>query len=115
MHRSKIPMPKWLTSPLKGNVEVDETYDGAMLRKVIREAVDRDSLIITDERGGYRCVGRYFTGGHEKVMHSAGEYVRGDASTNTSESFFALLKRGIVEAFHSINKCLTYEPVVGLG
>ena len=77
---------------------------GATLSMVIREAVDRDSRIIIDEWSGYRGVGRHFTGGHETVTHSTGEYVRGDAYTNTAESFFALLKRGIVGAFHSISK-----------
>jgi transposase-like protein len=32
---------------------------------------------------------------HEKVKHTAGEYARGDVTTNTVESFFALFKRGM--------------------
>lgn len=76
----------------------------ATLRKVIREAVDRDSRIITDEWSGYRGVGRHFTSGHETVTHNAGECVRGDASTNTAESFFALLKRSFIGAFHSVSR-----------
>lgn len=32
---------------------------------------------------------------HGVVDHSAGEYVRGDVSTNTVESYFALFKRGM--------------------
>jgi ISXO2-like transposase domain len=30
--------------------------------------------------------------------------VRGDAHTNTGESYFALLKRGIVGSFHSVSE-----------
>ena len=37
---------------------------------------------------------------HESVNHSAGEYVRGKALTNSIESFWALLKRGYVGVFH---------------
>jgi len=33
--------------------------------------------------------------GHETVTHSAGEYVRGEAHTNTIEGFFGLFKRGM--------------------
>lgn len=77
---------------------------GATLRSVINEAVDRDSRIITDEWAGYSRVGFGFNGGHVTVNHSAGEYVRGDVYTNTAESFFALFKRGIVGAFHSVSK-----------
>jgi transposase len=32
---------------------------------------------------------------HEIINHARGEYVRGDAHTNTIESFWAILKRGI--------------------
>jgi hypothetical protein len=32
---------------------------------------------------------------HETVKHGAGEYARGDVTTNTVESFFALFKRGM--------------------
>ncbi|WP_309605316.1 transposase, partial [Phenylobacterium sp.] len=31
------------------------------------------------------------------------EYVRGDAYTNTVESYFAILKRGIVGTFHHVS------------
>ena len=33
-----------------------------------------------------------------------GEYVRGDAHTNTIEGFFSLLKRGIYGTFHSVSR-----------
>ena len=42
-------------------------------------------------------------GGHHRVDHDAGEYARGEAHVNTAESFFALLKRGIVGSFHHIS------------
>jgi hypothetical protein len=32
---------------------------------------------------------------HETVNHGIGEYVRGEAHTNTIERYFAILKRGI--------------------
>ena len=41
---------------------------------------------------------------HEMVDHSAHEYVRGDAYSNTVESFFALLKRGVVGTYHNISE-----------
>ncbi len=37
---------------------------------------------------------------HQSVKHSAEEYVRGDVYTNTVESSFALLKRGIMGTSH---------------
>ena len=32
---------------------------------------------------------------HEAVNHSAGEYARGEATTNSIESVWAVLKRGV--------------------
>jgi len=40
---------------------------------------------------------------HATVTHSAGEYVRGDVHTNTVESAFSLLKRGIVGSWHKVS------------
>jgi transposase-like protein len=78
--------------------------DGATLKGAIRENVDRKARIMTDEWAAYRGIGAEFEGGHEVVTHSAGEYARGDATTNTVESYFALLKRGVTGSFHHISK-----------
>src|SRR5215471_12214561 len=59
---------------------------------------------MTDEWRSYPGIGAEFAGGHEIVTHSAGEYARGDVHTDTAESFFALLKRGVIGSFHHISK-----------
>ena len=59
---------------------------------------------MTDEWAAYRGIGSEFKGGHEVVTHSAGEYARGDAHTNTAKLFFALLKRGVIGSFHHVSK-----------
>lgn len=81
-----------------------DRVDGATLKGAIRENVHRSSRIMTDEWAAYRGIGSEFAGGHEIVTHSAGEYARGDATTNTVESYFALLKRGVMGSFHHISK-----------
>src|SRR5947209_5660534 len=81
-----------------------ERVDAKTLGKAIRENVDVRSTLMTDEFGSYAGIGRKFVGGHRTVNHSKGEYVRGDASTNEVESYFALLKRGIVGSFHHVSK-----------
>jgi len=55
---------------------------------------------MTDGEGQYRILGPMFAK-HEAVNHGIGEYVRGDARTNTVESYSAILKRGITGTFHS--------------
>ena len=47
-----------------------------------------------DEAPYYPRIGRHFAG-HESVNHSADEWARGEAHTNTLEGFFALFKRGM--------------------
>lgn len=38
------------------------------------------------------------------MTHSAGEYTRGDVTTNTIESVFALVKRSIYGTFHNVSR-----------
>lgn len=89
-----------------GNVKTQHVADvtAKTLGKVIRASVDRRSRIITDEFRSYRRVGKPFAGGHETVNHSRKEYVRGDVTTNTVESFFATVKRGLNGIYHAVSK-----------
>ncbi len=74
------------------------------LKTAIKEIVDTNSRIMTDEWKSYAGIGKDFKGGHGMVNHGMGEYVNGDISTNTAESYFALLKRGVHGTFHHISK-----------
>lgn len=76
---------------------------GKTLRPVVLKQVRRESAFMTDTAGGYIALGRQFTR-HEMVNHEILEYVRGDAHSNTVESFFALLKRGVVGTYHNISE-----------
>ena len=38
------------------------------------------------------------------MNHGRGEYVRGNATTNTGEGFFSLLKRGLYGTFDSVSE-----------
>jgi hypothetical protein len=58
---------------------------------------------MTDELPVYRTAANGFAA-HHSVQHGAKEYVRGEASTNSVESSFALLKRGLIGTFHAVSK-----------
>jgi transposase-like protein len=73
------------------------------LTPMLRAHIDRGATLMTDSWRGYIMVGREFAGGHHRVDHGSGEYARGSAHVNTAESFFALLKRGIVGSFHHVS------------
>ena len=74
----------------------------------IWEAVDlANTTVMTDELGAYHGVGRRVSGGHKTVKHSARQYVdgkNGEVHSNTVESVFSLIKRGLIGTFHSVSK-----------
>lgn len=55
--------------------------------------IEPKSTIYSDESPIYGPLGGLIYN-HESVNHSAGEYARGDVSTNNIESVFAVMKRG---------------------
>jgi transposase-like protein len=74
------------------------------LHAALAGSVDNRSVIVTDEFATYAPIGRQFAG-HEVVCHRDGEYVRdGWIHTNTAESSFAILKRGITGIYHAVSK-----------
>lgn len=67
------------------------------LHATIKKNVEKGANLYTDEHSGYKGLYQY---NHESVTHSAGEYVKGMATTNSVESFWALLKRGYIGIYH---------------
>jgi len=90
----------------KGNVvcQVIERADTATLEAFIRRVVNGDvELLATDDHGGYRKL-RKAGYKHEAVAHMNHQYVSGKAHTNTIESFWSLIKRGVMGQFHNVSK-----------
>lgn len=81
-----------------------ERVNADTLHKAITDNVARSARLVTDEFPSYRGIGYLFGGGHHTVNHGVGEYSRGDVHTNTAESFFALLKRGVYGTYHHVGK-----------
>ena len=95
----------------KGNVvcQMIEHADVRTLNGFVRKAVsNKVDLVATDENPGYGYLkAQGFP--HEAVKHSAGEYVRGEVHTAHIDSFWSLLKRGVMGTFHNVSK--TYLPL----
>ena len=75
---------------------------GETLAPILREQLKQETTLMTDEAGQYRNVGKEFAR-HQAVNHGIGEYVRGNAHTNTIEGYFSILKRGIVGTYHHVS------------
>lgn len=75
------------------------------LAPIIAKHADKASHMMTDESTVYPKIGASFAG-HSAVNHGTGEYVRlgGFVHSNTVESYFAILKRGIYGTFHSVSE-----------
>ncbi len=75
------------------------------MNQLIEQNVDATvEVIMTDESKLYNFGGTPFRKTkHQTVNHSAGEYVRGDVTTNGIESAFWLLKRGIIGTWHQLS------------
>ena len=70
---------------------------------VLKAQIDAEKTrLMTDGEGQYRLVADMFKS-HDVVNHGIGEYVRGDAYTNTVEGYFSLLKRGITGVYHHVS------------
>ena len=96
--------------------EVAKGLTGRAILEFIRSAVNlKDSELITDEFIAYRAVGQHMK--HAVVNHREGQYVKGDAHTNTIEGFWSLLKRAWYGSHHQYSTAYTplYVAVHNMG
>jgi len=113
-HRGKpVPKKEAVVSLVERGGEVRSFHvtnvNTKTLRPIIVKNASRASYLMTDDSVIYPRIGDEFAG-HGTVNHSAREYVRGTFwYTNTVESYFALLKRGIMGSFHSVSEAHLYR------
>lgn len=77
--------------------------DSKTLKGAIRDNVDKQANIMTDEWPSYRGLNKEFNS-HGIVPHAQGVYSIGDIHVNNAESYFSLLKRGVHGVFHHVSK-----------
>jgi transposase-like protein len=78
---------------------------GGTLAQYIRENISEDvEVIFTDDASANdAAIRKAKRTNHKKINHSSGVYVMGDIHTNTVESAFSLLKRGIMGTWHRLS------------
>lgn len=77
--------------------------DAETIHTEIYRHIRTGSTLHTDEAAAYNGLhGLFFS--HDSINHGAGEYRRGDISTNGIESVWAVLKRGVHGVYHQISK-----------
>ena len=78
---------------------VAEDVDLPTVHTAIYKHVEQGSTVHSDEARVYDGIGGLFFN-HATINHSAKEYTRGDVTTNSIESVFAVLKRGLIGVYH---------------
>lgn len=73
------------------------------LKQHVMAHVSKEAKLMTDEAKLYITMGKQFAS-HDSVNHSAYEWSRGIASTNTIEGYFSILKRGLIGTYHHIGE-----------
>jgi transposase-like protein len=81
----------------------DDVKSGT-LRKFIQENISAD-VLFTDDYNAYKSAASDLRkdGRHKTIRHKLKIYVKGDIHTNTIESAFSLLKRGVIGTWHKIS------------
>jgi transposase-like protein len=81
------------------------TVNGANLKQAVKDNVQVASTVYTDGHTRYHGLEEKFF--HKSVKHCANEFIRREGenvvSTCAVESFFSLLKRGIIGTFHHVS------------
>lgn len=83
--------------------------DGENLRPILFGNIAKASHLMTDGASHYRSIGKAFDM-HETTNHAQKEYAKPSkvegvtAHSNTVESYFAILKRGIVGTYHHVSE-----------
>jgi transposase-like protein len=68
--------------------------DKVTVAKIAVDNIRRESRLHTDESPLYKGAEARFAS-HETIKHTAGEYARGDVTTNSVEGYFSIFKRGM--------------------
>lgn len=80
-----------------------EAASTAKMLPTIMRYVDYESVVCTDENRAYQVLNKVVLH-HASVIHSQKEWAKGFVHTNSMESVWALLKRGIHGTFHQVSK-----------
>jgi len=81
--------------------EVDRA-DKATILPILRENLDKEARVITDESSIYKRLNEEYT--HAYVVHSKKQWGRGEIHTNTIEGFYSIFKRGMKGVYQHCDK-----------
>ncbi len=107
-HIRQTPLVALVERDGKARTRVVASVTQKNLRKCLDECVSKEAIVNTDDASAYRAMLKDYKA-HHVVIHSRYEYARKQfdgslACTNTAESFFSLIKRGVYGSFHHVSR-----------
>jgi len=107
-HLRQTPVVALIERGGKARVKVVASVTQHNLGKALHECVDRSAVVNTDEHLAYKEPLKMWKA-HHSVNHTKEEYQRVNpdgsiATTNSAESFFSLLKRGVYGSWHHVSR-----------
>ncbi len=99
---NKTPVVSLVERGGKVRSRVVTNVNSKNIKEVLQGNVSPDATLMTDAYQVYTEPGKMFAA-HEVVDHGKGEYVRGDAHTNTAEGFFSQFKRSLDGTHHHVS------------
>ena len=104
----KIPVVALIERGGRAKTRVVSNVSQHNLGKVLNECVDKSATVNTDDHTAYKPALKGYAR-HDVVNHSKDEYHRRNpdgtiSTTNSAESFFSLLKRGVYGSWHHVSR-----------
>ncbi|MBS0197321.1 MAG: IS1595 family transposase [Planctomycetes bacterium] len=108
MRRMENKTPVFAVVQRGGDVraQVMPTVKGRNVRAALKDLVEKDSDLMTDESHLYHRIGRAHFASHGTVKHSSREYVDStnpNIHTNTVEGFFSRIERSLDGTYHAVS------------
>lgn len=105
---NKIPVVAMLERGGTVRTKVVPRVNFKNVRQFVKDTIDQSATVNTDGTPIYPSLFKAFAR-HDQVNHSNYEYARHNpdgtvSHVNTCESFFSLLKRGLMGTFHSVSR-----------
>lgn len=84
--------------------QVVDKVDAKTITQVVKDNVKQGSTLHTDESSAYDKLTNDDTYKRESVNHGSGEFSTNGVTTNSVESVWAVMKRGIYGVYHQISR-----------
>jgi transposase-like protein len=99
---NKVPVMGMREKDGRVKAQVMDVVSSKGISEIIQANVEPGSTLHTDENMAYRRLEEFYK--RESVKHYHHEYVRGEVTTNSIESVWAVMKRGLNGVYHHASK-----------